>query len=69
MTTRSLVEPRPLAATAAGLRSGDLDLHQYIEDTCDRIEEAEPQIAALMPEPDRRGRLRREAEALLARLS
>ena len=57
----------PLAATAEALRAGRVDLPTYINTVCDRIESVEPQIAALLPEPDRRGRLLRDAEQLQAR--
>lgn len=63
----ALVAPRPLTDLATALRSGTLDLAQYIEETCDRIDAVEPEIEALLPEPDRRGRLLREAAALAAR--
>ena len=46
------------------LRSGSLTVLDYIEETCARIDDAEPDIQALLPEEDRHGRLRREAEAL-----
>jgi Asp-tRNA(Asn)/Glu-tRNA(Gln) amidotransferase A subunit family amidase len=62
-----MIEPAPLLETAAALRSGQLDLLDYIEQACDRMDALDPQIAALLPEPDRRARLRREALALQAR--
>ena len=52
---------------AHALRSGELALETHVEDVCDRIEALEPQIMALLPEPDRRARLRREAAALTRR--
>lgn len=57
----------PLASTVAGLRTGRVDLLAYIDEVCGRIEAAEPEIEALLPEVDRRGRLLREAEALQRR--
>lgn len=57
----------PLDETAAALRSGQLDLLDHVEAICDRIETAEPHIQALLPEPGRRARLRREAQALHSR--
>ncbi len=57
----------PLAATVAGLRAGQVDLLAYIDEVCGRIEAVEPEIEALLPEVDRRGRLLREAEALQRR--
>ncbi len=59
--------PFPLCETAVSLRDGQMDLLHYIEEACDRMEAVEPSIHALLPEPDRRARLRREAKALLAR--
>ncbi len=57
----------PLVATAEALRSGRLDLLTYIDEICDRIDTVEPHIHALVPETDRRGRLKTEAAALQAR--
>ncbi len=57
----------PLAATANALRTGQLDLLDYIEETCQRVEVLDGQLRALLPEPDRRTRLQREALALQAR--
>src|SRR5205807_7593851 len=62
-----LISPAPLAATAAALRSGQLDLLTYIDEVCNRIDAAEPLIHALLPEQDRRQRLLTEAEALQKR--
>ncbi len=62
-----LIHPAPLAKTAAALRSGELELTTYIDEICDRIDAVEPQVQALLPEPDRRARLRTEAAALQAR--
>src|SRR5947208_1267711 len=62
-----LISPAPLAATAAALRSGELDLLTYIDEACSRIDAAEPLIHALLPEQDRRQRLLTEAEALQKR--
>lgn len=59
--------PFPLAATAEALRAGQVDLPAYINTVCDRIEDVEPHIGALLPEPDRRERLLREAEGLQER--
>ncbi len=62
-----MILPAPLAETAAALRTGELDLLAYINELCDRIDAAEPQLQALLPEVDRRGRLIVEAQALEAR--
>ena len=48
------VGPAPLAETAAGLRSGALDLAVYLDDLCDRIDAIDPHVQALLPEPGRR---------------
>lgn len=61
------IAPFPLATTLEGLRSGQVDLLAYIDDICDRVEATEPHIEALLAEPNRRGRLLREAEELRAR--
>lgn len=54
----------PLAATVEHLREGQYSLSLYLEEMGKRIAEVNPQIEALLPEPDRLARLRREAEAL-----
>lgn len=59
--------PAPLATTAAELRSGKLDLLAYIHELCNRIDAADFQIHALLPEADRRTRLTTEAVALQER--
>src|SRR6266851_7278574 len=62
-----LISPAPLAATAAALHSGQLDLLTSIDEACNRIDVAEPLIHALLPEQGRRQRLLTEAEALQKR--
>src|SRR2546421_5330776 len=62
-----LISPAPLAATAAALRNGQLDLLTYIDEVCNRIDAAEPLIHALLPEQGRHQRLLTEAEALQKR--
>lgn len=62
-----LISPAPLAETATALRTGQLDLLEYIDEICNRIDAAEPLIHALLPEPERRSRLIAEARALQAR--
>lgn len=57
----------PLAATAAALRSGQLDLVTLTNEVCGRIDAQEPLILALVPEAGRRTRLLSEAIALQKR--
>ncbi len=64
--TTNLLHPAPLAETVAALCSGQLDLHSHIDAICDRIEQVDPMIEALLAEPDRRGRLHGEAARLAA---
>jgi len=64
--TANLLHPAPLAETVVALRDGQMDLHSHIDAVCDRIEQVDPVIEALLAEPDRRGRLHREASALAA---
>ncbi len=56
----------PLADTADALRHGMRDLRQYVREMCDRIEAIDPDVQAFVPEPNRRERLLREADALVA---
>lgn len=51
----------------AALRRGEVDLIAHVQEICDRIDAEDSLIQALLPEPGRRPRLTREAEALLAR--
>lgn len=60
----SLMMPALLAETAKALRQGTRDVIEYINDVCDNIDVNEPKIQALLPEPNRRGRLIREAAEL-----
>ena len=62
-----LIAETPLAETAAALRSGALDLFEYLDALFARQEQVEPQVQAFVPEPDRRGRVMAEARALLER--
>lgn len=62
-----MLHSAPLALTAAALRDGQLDLHAYIDELCNRIDAYEPDIQALLPESGRRERLHTEAAQLLAR--
>ncbi|HET8851602.1 MAG TPA: amidase [Ktedonobacteraceae bacterium] len=62
-----MIVSTPLVATAASLRSGQLDLLTLVDEVCQRVDAHEPHIHALVPEPDRRTRLLREATALQER--
>jgi len=54
----------PLADTAAALLNRQIFLKKFINEVCDRIGIHEPQLQALLPEPERRRRLLQEAEVL-----
>lgn len=62
-----LIHANPLAATAAAMKDGRIELTAYIEELCERIDAQDRQIQALLPEPDRRQRLFREAAELSRR--
>lgn len=51
---------------AKGLRSSELPLLQYVQDTLARLQAEDSSIHAFLPEPEREARLLREAEELLA---
>jgi Asp-tRNA(Asn)/Glu-tRNA(Gln) amidotransferase A subunit family amidase len=55
-----------LSATVDQLRQGR-DLLEYVDATCDRLDEVQPAIEALLPEPGRRDRLHGEARAFTSR--
>ncbi len=57
----------PLLPTVTALRSGELDLLAYVDQALVRVDALESQLQALVPEPDRPARLRREARDLQAR--
>jgi Asp-tRNA(Asn)/Glu-tRNA(Gln) amidotransferase A subunit family amidase len=59
-------DPRPLEPLAAGLRLGERSPVALVEACADRIDAVEDDVHALVPEPGRRTRLRREAAALEA---
>jgi Asp-tRNA(Asn)/Glu-tRNA(Gln) amidotransferase A subunit family amidase len=61
-----LIHPAPLSEIAAALQSGQLPLIDYVEQVCGRLEVVEDQLQALLPEPNRRARLLKEAAALEA---
>jgi Asp-tRNA(Asn)/Glu-tRNA(Gln) amidotransferase A subunit family amidase len=56
-----------LAETIDALRDERLELEEYLVALCDRIAAAEPELQALLPEPDRRERLLQDAAALRGR--
>lgn len=60
-----LLNPAPLAETADLLCSGDLDLHDYVDSVCDRIETVDAEVQAFLPDPARRERLHADADELL----
>ena len=62
-----LIESASLVEIAAALRSGQLDLLTYVEQTCDRLDALDGQLEAFTGEPERRERLRRQARDLQAR--
>lgn len=61
------INPAPLAATVADLRSGQHSLSLYLEQQSLRIDRVEPHIAALLPEPDRKARLLAQGRELTAK--
>jgi len=62
-----LIRTHSLAVTSEALRSGRMDLLEYVDIMCARVAEIEPKIEAMLPEADRLDRLRTEAAALQAR--
>lgn len=62
-----MIENEPLSAVAASLRAGETNPDEYLATLEGRAERVEPRIEALLDEPDRWGRLEREAGALEAR--
>jgi Asp-tRNA(Asn)/Glu-tRNA(Gln) amidotransferase A subunit family amidase len=65
--TAAFIKPHSLAVTAQALRSGHMDLRGYVEVMCARVAKIDPGVEAMLPEPDRLERLRKEAAALAAR--
>jgi Asp-tRNA(Asn)/Glu-tRNA(Gln) amidotransferase A subunit family amidase len=61
------IQPAPLVQIADALRSGDIDLLDYLEALLERLEMAETQLQAFVPEPERRARVLSQAAALQAR--
>jgi Asp-tRNA(Asn)/Glu-tRNA(Gln) amidotransferase A subunit family amidase len=63
------INSAPLALTVEKLRAGQIDLVAYVDEMCDRVAKQDSRIEAMLPEPDRRVRLRSEATELQARYS
>ncbi len=64
---KKYINSLPLKQTANDLKSGKLPLLELIEEICNRIEKVESHIHSLLPEANRRKRLREEAAQLLAK--
>lgn len=62
-----LLKSAPLGKTITALRSGELNLNTYLEDLLTHLEAVEPEVQALLPEANRRGRLLEAGAALEAR--
>ena len=62
-----LIAKALLAETAQALRTGMLDIIDYVKGLCDRIDAHETQVQTFVPEENRRQRLLREAEMLKQR--
>ena len=61
------INSTPLTLTVEELRAGQQDLVAYVDEMCDRLEKLDPQLEAVLAEPNRRNRVRSEAKALQAR--
>lgn len=61
------MEPTDLPTAVAEIRAASTELVDYIEQTCDRIEEINPRIEAFLPEVDRRSRLLTEVGRITSR--
>ena len=57
----------PLAAHAAALREGTVDLHAQIDAALTRLDRFDARVRAFLPEPGRRERVHAQADALAAR--
>lgn len=62
-----LVSKLSITETISSLKQNNIDLIEYINKICDRINEYEPKIQALIPENNRRKRLINDAENLKKR--
>jgi Asp-tRNA(Asn)/Glu-tRNA(Gln) amidotransferase A subunit family amidase len=59
-----LIAPKSLVEQATALRTGEEHPEKLAERACDRIDEVDHVVQALVPEPGRRERLREEAAAV-----
>ena len=64
---QGLLAPAPLVRTASRLRDGSLALSDYLERVERHVRAVDPLVRALLPEPGRADRMRREAASLLER--
>lgn len=64
MTSEPLITTVLLSSISTALRSGELDLFDYIERVCDRLDAVNPQIQAFLPEVNYRSRLLADAQRL-----
>ena len=60
-----LVQPISLSEQVAATRSGDLSLQELISRTLERLDEVNPLVRAMLPDPRQRERLSSEAAALV----
>lgn len=56
-----------LSDTVNLLKSGTVDIFDFINDLCNRVDKVEPEILSLIPEENRRNRLLKDAEILLSK--
>ena len=66
-SSSSLIHPHHLGVTMEALRSNRIDLNAYVDEMCDRTEAVDSRLEAMLPEPDRRERLRVDAAELQSR--
>jgi len=58
------LHPAPLSRIARDLGSGTLDLKEYIDAACDRLDRYDSAVESFLPESNRRERLLQEADSL-----
>ncbi len=63
--TPELIQPHLLVTTEEALRSGRMDLREYVERMCARVADIDSRVEAMLPETDRLERLGREIAGLL----